>query len=408
MYYEIFSCVLSSIYLIIGVLIILRRNNPHLTKRTPWLVLINHFSNIAEILLILPTATTTITSESTPTITWQLRDCGILICHYLIFFTYLLRSFRILAILDLTRPDKFYSSLQRTTQKFLVKILCLMMFPAMMVSCLILAYDRLAYFFPISEPGNSEIQRQIASCIYIATSFIEQMAFLWVVYCLRHIDDKYNMTKELIIVSFLWYLSPLFSNFINIERELWLITVIMRNLLLFFVSSFIPALCTFKKSQFEEPLTLDMLNSLQIILENSKCLKYFEKFLNSTCLGLNVLEFYQKCECELIHDESLEFRSLNEYIESGNLPKEIRIEKIDNKGKLIKAKDLAYKYMTENFYQRFIKSKECEELKDIIKREEIIVSRVRRTSLIRNKYLANNKVDPRFVDRTSKTVGRLL
>jgi hypothetical protein len=100
---------------------------------------------------------------------------------------------------------------------------------------------------------------------------------------------------------------------------------------------------------------------------------------------MNVLEFYQKCECELMREDNYELQALNHYLESGNLPKELRIEKIDARGKLVKAKDSAFKYMNENFYARFIRSKECEDLKDLLKKEEIIVSRVRRTSLIRKK-----------------------
>lgn len=408
MYYEILCCVISSIYLVIGLLLLARRNNPHITKRSPWLVHINHWSNLAEILLILPTATSTVTSESTPTIKWQLRDCGILICHFLIFFSYLLRSYRIHTILDLSNPSKFQRYLVRTTQKFLVKILCLLMFPVFMLSLLILSFDKMAPYFPISHSGDSYIQQQISSCIYITSSFLEQLFFVFVVFSLRHVDDKYNMARELIIVAGLWYISPLFSNFINIERELWLVSIVGRNFLLAAVSSLSPVIASYSKSQFEEPLTLDMLNSLHIILENLKCLKFFEKFLMKTCLGSNVLEFYQKCECDMTSTGGDEFWELNEYLKKGRLPVDLHLEEINSKSKAGKAKDEAFKYMEAKFYNDFLRSEECEELKEVVKKEEIIVSRVRRTSLHRKIYLASNKIDPKNVDRTSMTVGRLL
>lgn len=408
MYYEIFSCVIGSIYLVIGALLLARRNNPHIAKRSPWLVHITHWSNLAEILLILPTATSTVIDESTPTIKWQLFDCGILICHFLIFFSYLLRSYRIHTILDLSNPNKFHKYLVRTTQKFLVKILCLMMFPVLMTSLFILSYDKIASYFPISQPGDSYTQQQIASCVYITSSFIEQICFVFIAFSLRHIDDKYNMIRELVVVAFLWYISPLFSNFINIDRNLWLITIVGRNLLLVIVSSLNPVIASYKKVQFEEPLTLDMLNSLNIILENLKCLKFFEKFLTKTCLGSDVLEFYQKCECEMINNESNEYKELNDYYIKGRLPKELISEEINSKSRVNKAKDEAFKYMEKMFYLEFLKSEECDDLKVVVRKEEIIVSRVRKTSLHRKVYLASNKIDPKNVDRTSRTVGRLL
>jgi len=115
-----------------------------------------------------------------------------------------------------------------------------------------------------------------------------------------------------------------------------------------------------------------------------KCLRFFEKYLAKTYLGSDVLEFYQKCECDMTSTGGDEFWELNEYLKKGRLPSDfIVLEEINSKVKAGKAKDEAFRYMEARFYAGFLGSEECEELKEVVRKEEIIVSRVRRTSLHR-------------------------
>ena len=154
-------------------------------------------------------------------------------------------------------------------------------------------------------------------------------------------------------------------------------------------------------------MTLDMLSSLEIILQNDRCLKFFEKFLKGNEPGLCILEFYQKCECKLFDDENL-FGSLNDYIVSGMLPSFLEIENIENKQQLLDAKATAFKSLKQMFYQNFLESYEFKELRNLIVEDEDLTNNIRRTSLYRNFYLASGTRDPQSIDRTSKKFGRLL
>ena len=297
MYYEIAVSIFGSIYLAIGVFLIFRRNDPNVSKNSPWLLNISHWSNCFELILVLPTATEIVTNEENFEYWWQLRDSGILICHFLIFFSYLLRGYRLYTIFKISFINDFSEHLYKTSQKWLIQFLLLLLFPFIMLAAIIIFLPEVGAYFPISESGNSYETRMAASCIYITLTFIEQLVLISLVYWLRLIDDKYNMNNELVWITCFWFISPLFSTFINSNRRVWLTSIVIRNLLLMIRSSLIPIIKSFKNSKFEEPLTLDMLNSLEIILENIKTLKHFEKFLKRNEGGLLILEFYQKCVC---------------------------------------------------------------------------------------------------------------
>lgn len=399
--------IFATIYLIIGSLLIYKRNNPNLTKRTPWLVNITHWANLGEILLVLPTATEIVEEKKFSLMAWQLISCGIMICHFLIFFPYILRGYRIYEIFHLSHTANFSEKITRTTQKFLIRFLGLLMFPVLMICAFIVAYKEIAYYFPVAEKSNTKVQSTVASCIYITNCFFEELLFVFLVYKLRFIQDKYNMTKELIAVAIIWYMSPLFSTFVNSDRKFWLLTIVIRNLSLCIISSIVPIIYSFKKDIFEEPLTIDMLGSLEIILESSKTLRYFEKYLRTSCQGQYILEFYQKCECQL-NDYGSSYSSINGYIESGSLPSEIESSRLDSKQKVAKARNAALAYLNKKFYNEFLKSPECEELREAIRKEEIITDRVRKTSIHRNFYIATTHLDTKTFNRTSKTFEKIV
>ena len=408
MYYEIAIAIFGSIYLSIGTLLVWRRNNPNISKRSPWLVNISHWSNFFELALIIPTASIIVVEDNYSDTWWQARDAGILICHFLIFLTYILRGYRLHTVFKISYINDFSRHIYKTPQKYLIRLLLVLMTPVFLLAIVIFFVKDVAVYFPVSEANTSSEMMMASSCVYITVCFIEQLVLFYLVYYLRFIDDKYTMNNELIWIAGFWCISPAFSVFVNSSRRVWLGSIIARNLLLLVRSSLVPVISSFIKGEFEEPLTLDMLNSLEIILINQRSLRYFERFLKSNECGMYILEFYQKCEVKCNEGSQIGYDSINDYINSAVLPRDMKIENIDSIGKLAKAKNAAIKYLNEEFYYKFLTSPECEELRGEINKEEIITNRIRKTSLFRKNHIASKKPTTQEARRTSRTIGILL
>jgi hypothetical protein len=401
MYYEIASSIFSAIYLVVGALLIVRRNNPQISKRSPWLVNICHWSNIIEIILILPTATDFVVQENPSDTLLDLRDSGIMITHFLVYYTYILRGYRLYNIYQVSQYENSSLYLYKTTQKWAVKLLIILMFPVLMVAAIILSYPDIGKYFPVSD-GDTYTQENAASCVYVSVCFLEQLFMITIVYKLRFLEDDYNMNNELICVCLLWFISPFFSAFINTYRNLWLVCIVIRNSLLFIRSSLIPVIKSFESYKFVEPLTIDMMNSLEILLQNPKSLVYFENFLLFSRPGQLILEFYQKCECQLSRKNKSLYASINSYLSSDSFPSEILIDKIDTEEQLLYARDLAYEFLNKNFYADFLSSEKGQELRKVILKSQVFTDHIRMTSLHRNSHSASSQANIEYSKSSQK------
>ena len=131
-----------------------------------------------------------------------------------------------------------------------------------------------------------------------------------------------------------------------------------------------------------------MLNSLEIILENERTLEYFERFLKNESnfrlkdSGYSLLSLYKEIECK-IHEFTYAHFSYSSDIELSKYSTLIpldRIEKTSGKENLKKYKQTLFKVLDEKFYQNFLRSEECKELRRIIYKEEVISYRIMQTS----------------------------
>ena len=93
--------------------------------------------------------------------------------------------------------------------------------------------------------------------------------------------------------------------FLCVFLEIGLEFCVLRNFFIIIRSSVIPLIFSYRPTIFSEALTVDMLNSLEIILENEKTLEFFEKFLKNEPnflqkdSGYSLLCFYKEITCRL-------------------------------------------------------------------------------------------------------------
>jgi hypothetical protein len=406
MLYAILAAILAAIYVTIGTLLFCRRGNASIRKRAFWLVYATHWSNLGEVVLLMPMFSDDL--ENTKRKFWQFRQGAILIFHYFMYFAYLLRSYRVFALVGLSGSATFMHNLKRITQKALLFWLGLLILPVFAMGVCIFAVKSVAEYAPLTDSNGVSPKNSISNIIYVTLCFTEELILILFIFKLRFIEDKYNMNKELLTVSALWYLNPLFSAFINLNRSLWIWSMIIRNLLLMLISSLLPLVLSYREDKFEAPLTLEMLESLEIVLQNKETLRFFEKFLIKSHEGLSVLEFYQKCVCDE-YQTDFAYNSINDYFEHKALPNELGIDEISDSITLEKAKEAALRYLEVRFYSLFVQSEEYRILREIILRKELIENRVRESSFYKECRRCDEmkKIEQKHIDLDYFAVGRL-
>lgn len=227
---------------------------------------------------------------------------------------------------------------------------------------------------------------------------------------LRDVTDDYNMTKEIFVAMLFWFLTPIFSVFPPAELDDYqLLPGLIRNIVLLYVSVVYPIISSYIHKPDEEIITLEMLGSLESVLQAKSPLEFFEAFLrdlegrtnesNFEYSGNDVLQLYMKCENlltvpedynkEEFIDELLksEVVSVNYLGEDKNTFEEV----------LIKAKADLLGYLSEKYFARFKGSLQYEALRRIVHRQEIYTGRLMKIGLfsgagysVRDSFGVNN------------------
>ena len=103
------------------------------------------------------------------------------------------------------------------------------------------------------------------------------------------------MSAELTAVCVLWVLTGMFSLFP--DTWLWRVEVVLRNHLIMAISSFYPLFKTLGAESFEEIITIEMLQSLEVVLQSALTLDAFEKAISG--LGSRTMRGMRYCSCGL-------------------------------------------------------------------------------------------------------------
>lgn len=394
--------IVSFIYLIVDFIIFLRSKHIQITRRSPWLMHISLYGNLIELISI-STLIPFLSSEPLKdSLFIFLRDCGSVIGHYMFYVPYILRAYRINLVFNLEHNweasgNLFKIKIKRTRQIWLLKIFALTMILPISLCLGIFLYKPLEDIFPITTSQKSSLNSEYATGVYIFVCFLEQMLIIFMTNQIRNIDNQFDMKSELMTICILWSVSPIFSTFVDIDRTLWLIASAIRNLLVFLRSDLYCILSSFKNSKFEEALTIEMLNSIEIILENERTLEYFERFLrnqpNSSDKdsGYTLLGYYKELECRLnapSFEVSLsEVEMTSKYSILNKLTNSSSPENIHN------SKNLILRILNDKHYNEFLLSKECEKLRKMIQKEEAINFRLTQTSFLPIKIKAKGRVE---------------
>lgn len=217
------------------------------------------------------------------------------------------------------------------------------------------------------------------------------------------------MSKELAVIGCIWFVNPAFSLNLGDNQALATIPYVVRNLLLMLRSSLVPIIYSYKNKPLFQPLTSDLLNSLELILQNAVTLEAFEEFLRleeltttlsfgsglNTGSGLTMLEFYLKCRLHADKGDRVWAESIfSDYLETKNIqvPADIYLD-IENGDFLDlnlfnKAEDHVINMLKTYYYPKFVVSDQYIFLRRLIHRQEIYTYRLMQTSM--HEYQANN------------------
>ena len=383
--------VVSFIYLSTDFLIFLRSKHIQITRRSPWLMHLSLYGNLIELISIstlIPFLNQSPLKDSTLIF---LRDCGSVLGHYMFFVPYILRAYRINLVFNLEHNWEssgaiFKTQINRTRQIWLLKFFALLMVLPLTLCIAIFFYNPLEKIFPITTNKKASMNSEYATGVYVFVCFLEQVLIIFMTNLIRNVDNQFDMKSELVSVCLLWSISPIFSTFVDIDRILWFIACAIRNLLVFLRSDLYCVFVSFRESSFEGALTIEMLNSMEIILENERALEYFERFLRNQPnfgekdSGYALLGHYKELECRL-HVRSFEL-SVTEVEMTSKYSVLNRLAKSSSPESIQQSKQLIQKILNEKHYNEFLLSEECGRLRKMIQKEEAITFRVTQTSFL--------------------------
>ena len=382
---------ISSLYILIDILLFLKSNHKQVSKRSPWLLHASLWGNLIE--LISASSLIKIINVTQPegfTLVF-LRDCGILLGHYMFYIPYILRSYRVFLVFNIEHDWEssgkvFEKTLHRTRQIWLLKLFLLILLIPISLSLVLFLYSPFRDIFPITSSNTTSSREIYASMIYIFICFLEQALMIFITYKIRNAEEKFNMKSELIMICAIWSLSSIFSAFVGRDRTIWFIGCAIRNFLSFLRTHVLCVVAAFRSTPFEEGLTVEMLNSLEIILENERTLEYFEKFLRkqenyrAKDSGYTLLGLYKELECR-IHLDSHDF-TITELEMITNISVLNKLNKNSSPEYLQLSKTTILKILNDKHYKDFLQSEECSKLRKMILKEETLAYRVTQTSFL--------------------------
>jgi hypothetical protein len=217
-------------------------------------------------------------------------------------------------------------------------------------------------------------------------TFLLQISMLVMISKISHVTNEYQMLKEMITVTILLFLTPLFSLMVRFFQKTWLFMYVGRNLLLMFVSSLTPVIMSFFQKDTFGIVTVDMLNSLELVLQHRFCYNYFERFLRKVdgAQGVIFLDLFISCQCYFYnHDKRTEdyiFRKVKNNRET--LQNEMFEECSNNLEKIWNIFNHCKEVLENNYFESFKTSKYFKSLKAFLYRQELLNYRLSQTSLL--------------------------
>lgn len=224
-----------------------------------------------------------------------LINAGIGISHFIVYFPYILRAYRIYLIFALEENFEDYIKSEnylRTTQTWLLKALFYLFLPVILFYSAITLLSILNDIKTTDDPVSPLAPRSIYICIIIFFRFLEQLSLIFANYKIRWVLNDFNMAHELTLVTMVYISTPALSFFINFHKDLYWF-YILRNFILLLITVIFPVILSYFNIIEYELLTADMLGSFDMLMLHNKTLSAFIDYLKN-CEILSIQEFNNK------------------------------------------------------------------------------------------------------------------
>lgn len=380
-YFFIFSL---TFYTLTSGLLFHRSQHRYVISRSPNILQIGHWANLVEIFSVLIILYYLPQPDS---IIWALESL-MDTSHCLMVFCYLVRAYRLNFVfkLDLSKDvdsSKFYNLKYRVTQRWAIKFVFALTSPIILICTIIylLIYISESSFGIIENGERSNILFMVD--IFIAFSL--QLSMIVMMNKIRVVVNEYQMLKEMLIVTILLSFTPLYSIFIHVLDKEWLYSSIARNYLLVFTSSVFPIIMSYTQKEKLEIITLDMLESFELVLQNQESLNTFEKFLKNyeKGEGLQYLEIYLSCECCIdLFTEDLANTIKQKLLISSIFINAVEINKELHHTDICKILESVKETLELDYFIPFKVSQEFKQLRSSVYRHEIFGNRLSQTSFL--------------------------
>lgn len=366
------------VYIPIGALLIIRSHKKSIRNRSPLLVSIAHWSNFLESALLLLSLYFYFSHSTQDRKFDTFYQIIVIIVHYSYFIAYMLRCYRVYFIFNLENQadeeDSFFNkNIHRAGQKWLIKVFLMLLWPVFLIAILRILISGADEYFPPSYYEDQSHVTVVSEGIYLFILFLEELGFIFAVFKLRNVNDDFKMTVEVTSVCVLWVLTGMFSIFP--QNWVWRVEVVIRNHLIMGISSIYPLVKSLAPESFDEVITLEMLQSLEVVLQSEITLDAFEKAVKNSNVksynGFEILQLWLKCE-------NYKFKETQELKQEilGHA-KHVRIHSKDPD----KIQIDAFNILNQYFFPVFRHSEEYRVILHDVAKQQIYVTRIMQTSL---------------------------
>lgn len=389
LYFLVITGLLTLVYSVVLILLVRRARTPFILKRSPGILSIcliaNYLNSLVYISDIFDVDESSDSFSRRCSFFYSARQSINILSSFLGFLCYILRAYRIYFIFKLdstwnSTHSYFRKYIHRARQAWLLKVLALGMIPALIVAVVIFCSCESSDY--IISSNNEETRKEFIQPEYLFLTFVQELVFIFSINLLRNVNDDFNMTKELFWVGLLWYLRTLFSIVPNHLEEFRYVTMVLKNLGLLYISYIYPLFCSYYTNKTTEIITIEMLGSLELMLQCRFTLEYFEKFLIEIEGKMNqskdketpfmLLSLYMKCENFLNKPESVDQAAFIQEIQ-GFTQSDL------NEGlylKVLKTKIQVLKELESEYFSMYLNSRIYAKLQRTVYKREIYVGRL--------------------------------
>ena len=385
-YFWIAFALITIIYSVISCILHFRSSYRCIASRSPLLLQITHWMNylvIVSTLMII--YSDYLNFPKSKLISWTYESCYNF-TNCVMVFTYLIRAYRLYLVFNLDKSkdsDTSYSltSKYKMSQRWALKLLLILSLPLFMVIFGIWLY----ILFTNKDFGlfvDGKRSNYLAMSDILIT-FILQISMILMIKKIAHVTNEYQMFKEMFTVTFLLFFTPFFSLFIRFYSIQWLYIYVARNALLMGISSFAPLIMSYIQQDRFGIVSADMLKSLDLVLQHKISYDFFEDYLKRIESGRAIiyLDLYVSCQCYFDKPELY----LEKYIFDQVKPLEIpELDTCAETKKMQRALIIfthCKEILENDYFESFKSSKEYDNLRGFLYRQELLNYRISQTSL---------------------------